>query len=185
MAKLKNTFSWSFSAAADFDECRRRRYWSKYGMWGGWERGADAVTQQAYRLNKMTNRWGLMGQAAENAIMWVLKQHQQGKTVTVDDAWKTIARPFMTKKWTESLEGSENTLAREQRNGALWRISTSQYSDDLAHETRPPNPLHYDSRLGSIPSTKKSDANSDSGSSKHYLDRPECRCYTSSLLVGL
>ena len=28
--------------------------------WGGWERGADPITRQAYRLNKMTNRWGLI-----------------------------------------------------------------------------------------------------------------------------
>ncbi len=106
MGQLKNTFSWSFSAAEDFEQCRRRRYWSKYGMWGGWARNASEEQKIAYRLNKMDNRWGLMGQAAENAIMWVLRQHQAGKTVTADDAWKAVARPFMTKKWNESLEGN-------------------------------------------------------------------------------
>jgi hypothetical protein len=77
-------------------------------MWGGWARNATEEQKTAYRLNKMDNRWGLMGQAAENAIMWVLRQHQQGKTdlVTVDAAWKTVARPFMTRKWTESVEGN-------------------------------------------------------------------------------
>ena len=114
MGGLKNTFSWSFSAAEDFEACRRRRYWSKYAMWGGWARNATPEQKTAYRLNKMDNRWGLMGQAAENAIMWVLRQHQAGKTVTVDDAWKTIARPFMTKKWNESLEGN-------------WRSSPKQF----------------------------------------------------------
>ncbi|HEY5652932.1 MAG TPA: PD-(D/E)XK nuclease family protein [Pontiella sp.] len=105
MGQLKNTFSWSFSAAEDFEQCRRRRYWSKYAMWGGWARNATEEQKIAYRLNKMDNRWGLMGQAAENAIMWVLKQYQAGNTVTVDDAWKSIARPFMTKKWNESHDG--------------------------------------------------------------------------------
>ncbi|MDF7826731.1 hypothetical protein P4B35_22065 [Pontiellaceae bacterium B12227] len=113
MGQLKNTFSWSFSASEDFEQCRRRRYWSKYGMWGGWGRNATDEQKTAYRLNKMDNRWGLMGQAAENAIMWVLKQHQAGKTVTVDDAWKTIARPFMTKKWNESLEGNWRSAPKQ------------------------------------------------------------------------
>jgi hypothetical protein len=105
MGALKNMFSWSFSAAEDFEQCRRRRYYAKYGMWGGWARNATVEQKTAYRLSKMENRWGLMGQAAENAIMWVLRQHQQGHPVTADQAWDTIARPFMTKKWKESTEG--------------------------------------------------------------------------------
>ena len=106
MGQLKNTFSWSFSAAESFEQCRRRRFWSKYGMWNGWAKNATPEQKRAYRLCKMDNRWGLMGQAAENAIMWVLRQHQQGNPVDADGAWKTIARPFMTKKWTESKEGN-------------------------------------------------------------------------------
>lgn len=106
MGELKNTFSWSFSAAEDFEQCRRRRYWSKYGMWGGWARTATAEQKLAYRLSKMDNRWGLMGQAAENAIMWVLKQHQQGVSVDSKTAWEKIARPFLTQKWNESNEGN-------------------------------------------------------------------------------
>jgi len=109
-----NTFSWSFSAAEDFEACRRRRYWSKYGMWGGWANNATPEQRTAYRLCKMDNRWGLMGQAAENAIMWVLKQHQQGNPVDADAAWNTIARPFLTRKWNESNEGK-------------WRNSPKQY----------------------------------------------------------
>ncbi|MCF7848493.1 MAG: PD-(D/E)XK nuclease family protein [Kiritimatiellales bacterium] len=113
MGELKNTFSWSFSAAADFDQCRRRRYWSKYGMWGGWGRNASTEQKTAYRLCKMDNRWGLMGQAAENAVMWVLKQHQLGKAADADAAWNTIARPFLTKKWNESNEGFWRTQPKQ------------------------------------------------------------------------
>lgn len=109
MGQLKNTFSWSFSAAEDFEQCRRRRYWSKYGMWDGWARTASLEQKTAYRLCKMDNRWGLMGQAAENAVMWVLRQHQQGISVDAETAWKTVARPFMTKKWNESTEGHWRT----------------------------------------------------------------------------
>ncbi len=114
MAELKNTFSWSFSASEDFEACRRRRYWSKYGMWGGWGRHASPEQKTAYRLNKMDNRWGLMGQAAENSIMWVLKQHQQGFPVDAKAAWEKVARPFLTQKWKESNEGN-------------WRNSPKQF----------------------------------------------------------
>lgn len=102
MGELKNTFSWSFSTAADFDECRRRRYWSKYGMWGGWNRNADPVTKKAYLLNKMTNRWGLMGVATENTIMRVLRQHQAGNPISAEDAYNAVARPFLLQSWKES-----------------------------------------------------------------------------------
>jgi CRISPR/Cas system-associated exonuclease Cas4 (RecB family) len=105
MGKLENTFSWSFSAASDFDECRRRRYWSKYGMWGGWEKNASPETKKAYQLNKMDNLWGLMGQAAENSIMRVLRQHQAGNPITAEEAYDTVARPFLRQKWTESKRG--------------------------------------------------------------------------------
>ncbi|NNJ70061.1 MAG: DUF2800 domain-containing protein, partial [Kiritimatiellales bacterium] len=57
--------------------------------------------------------WGLMGQAAENAIMWVLKQHQQGTPVDVETAWKSIARPFLTKKWNESNEGNWRSAPKQ------------------------------------------------------------------------
>ncbi len=71
-------------------------------MWGGWERGADELTKTAYRLNKMTNRWGLMGVAAEDTIMRVLRQHQAGNPMTAEEAYEAVARPFLIRSWKES-----------------------------------------------------------------------------------
>lgn len=71
-------------------------------MWGGWERGAEDITKQAYRLNKMTNRWGLMGVAAEDTIMRVLRQHQAGNPITAEQAYEKVARPFLIRCWKES-----------------------------------------------------------------------------------
>lgn len=102
MGALQNIFTWSFSAANDFDLCRRKRYWSKYGAWGGWDKKAPPEAQKAYQLNKMDNIYSLQGQAAENAVMWVLHQHQQGKTVSADEAYEVIAKPFYGRKWRES-----------------------------------------------------------------------------------
>jgi len=104
MAELKNTFSWSFSAATTFDECRRRRYWSKYGMWGGWDRHAPEPAQKAYQLNKMDNIYSLRGTAAELAVMWALRQLQDGDEVTVEDVYLKGARPYLNKCWKESKE---------------------------------------------------------------------------------
>ncbi len=102
MAQLINTFSWSFSAAADFDECRRRRFWSKYEMWGGWAKSASAQSQKAYLLNKMDNRFSIMGKAVEDSIMWILRQHQSGNEVSAEQAYEQIARPYLLQSWKDS-----------------------------------------------------------------------------------
>ena len=65
MAELENTFSWSYSAASDFEVCRRRRYWSKYGKWGGWSPQASPEQRKAYQLDKMDNLYSLLGQAVD------------------------------------------------------------------------------------------------------------------------
>lgn len=108
MAKLKNVFSWSHSAAHAFESCRRKRYWSKYGAWGGWERDASPECRTAYRLNKMTNSFQQYGIAAEESIMWMLKQVQEGKQPSADDCYNAVARPFLRKTWDDS-------------TGEIWR----------------------------------------------------------------
>jgi len=105
MAELRNTFSWSFSAADDFDECRRKRYWAKYAMWGGWSRDADALARTAYRLTKMENRYSLQGRAVELSVMWVLGQARGGSAVSSEEAYAEIARPFLNRAWKESRDG--------------------------------------------------------------------------------
>ncbi|NKB25109.1 MAG: hypothetical protein GKR87_12180 [Kiritimatiellae bacterium] len=102
MAELINTFSWSFSAANDFDECRRKRYWAKYAMWNGWNASAPQLKRDAYRLTKIENRYSLKGHAVELAIMWALKQKQQGVDVSVEQAYEEIARPYLNKAWQDS-----------------------------------------------------------------------------------
>jgi hypothetical protein len=102
MAELRNTFSWSFSAAEDFDLCRRKRYWAKYAMWGGWSPNASPLQKDAYRLGKMDNAWSTLGRAVEEAVMWALRRHQAGVAVTVDEAYENGARPHLNRAWTES-----------------------------------------------------------------------------------
>lgn len=112
MAKLQNVFSWSHSAAGAFETCRRKRYWSKYGAWGGWERDASPECRTAYRLNKMTNRFQLYGIAAEEAVMWMLKRHQEGVETTDAEVFDTVARPLLRRAWDESKEGAWRKRAK-------------------------------------------------------------------------
>ncbi len=102
MSELKNTFSWSISAMRDFEECHRRRYWAKYAMWGGWKDIADETRRAAYRLSKMENRFTLLGNAVEQAVMWAQRRLQRGESVTADQAYDAAARPFLNKRWLES-----------------------------------------------------------------------------------
>jgi CRISPR/Cas system-associated exonuclease Cas4 (RecB family) len=114
MAELQNTFSWSFSAAHDFEECRRKRYWGKYGMWGGWDKQAEPVARKAYQLNKMDNIYSLQGTAAEEAVMWALRELQKGREVDAEKAYQMIARPLLNKGWQESKKG-------------VWRASPKKH----------------------------------------------------------
>ena len=103
--KLTNTFSWSFSAAADFEICPRKRYWSKYAAWGGWEAQAPAEARTVYRLNKMESRHTLMGRATEQAVMWALREYQAGRTPGVEEIYAAQARPLLNQAWKESKSG--------------------------------------------------------------------------------
>jgi len=104
MGQLINTFSWSVSAANDFEECRRRRYWSKYAAWEGWDARAPSIRKAAYRLNKMDSRHTLQGKAVEAAVMWTLREKQAGRDVSVEAAYERAARPLLNRCWKESRE---------------------------------------------------------------------------------
>ncbi len=102
MPELQNTFSWSVSAREDFQECRRRRYWSKYAMWNGWQSTAAPLQRAAYRLTKMENRFTIQGNAVERAAMWLLAEHRAGRQPGVEEAYAEIARPYLNRCWSES-----------------------------------------------------------------------------------
>jgi len=114
MADLINTFSWSYSAASAFDACRRKRYWSKYAAWGGWNASAPDLARRAYRLNKMDSRHTLLGRVVEDTIMWLLREHQAGRTHSTSAAYEQIARPALNAAWKASRSGAWKTDPRNQ-----------------------------------------------------------------------
>ncbi len=142
MAELKNTFSWSFSAAEDFSECRRRRYWAKYAMWGGWREDAAELQKTAYRLAKMENRFSILGNAVERAVMWALREKQAGRDAGVDDAYEAEARPYLNRCWSES-------------KGELWRQSPKKFCCLKEHYYREFDSASENEAVGMIKSRAK------------------------------
>jgi CRISPR/Cas system-associated exonuclease Cas4 (RecB family) len=113
MAELENLFSWSHSAAKDFEECRRRRYYEKYAKWGGWNRQATPEQKTAYRLSKLSNRYQLLGDAVEKSVMWMIRANQRGQTPTAEEAFQTVARPLLRAKWDESTCGEWRAVPKK------------------------------------------------------------------------
>lgn len=109
MAELQNIFFWSFSAAMDFEECRRKRYWRKYGSWNGWRSDAPDLARRAWRLGKMDNRYTLQGRAVETAVLWLIEEHRAGRSSTADAAYEASARPFLNQAWQQSRKGDWKT----------------------------------------------------------------------------
>jgi len=131
MGELQNTFSWSFSAAEDFDICRRKRYWAKYAMWGGWEADADPLCKDAYRLSKMDNAWSVLGRAVEEAVMWSIRRAQAGLNPTPEEAYEAATRPFLNRAWTDSrrkryLENPKRFIALREHYYGEWTPEREQ-----------------------------------------------------------
>ena len=131
MAELSNTFSWSFSAAEDFDICRRKRYWAKYAMWGGWESEATPLQKDAYRLSKMDNAWSVLGRAVEEAVMWSIRRAQAGLNPTPEEAYEAAARPYLNRAWTDSrrkryLENPKRFIALREHYYGDWTPEREQ-----------------------------------------------------------
>jgi hypothetical protein len=114
MGDLKNTFSWSFSAREDFDECRRRRYWAKYAMWGGWDPGAKPLQRKAYQLGKMHNRFSLLGNAVEHTLRKAIRHAQQGESRSVEELYPQYTRDYLNAAWKQSRDG-------------LWQTNPKKY----------------------------------------------------------
>ncbi len=139
MPDLANDFSWSHSAAGDFESCRRKRFWSKYAAWGGWEPQASALSRSAYRLNKMTNRSALRGVAVELATMALLREHQAGRPADPSWAWNHIARPFLATAWNDSLSKAwlsapKKTCLHEHYYPALSPLSDLDMKKEVAED---------------------------------------------------
>jgi CRISPR/Cas system-associated exonuclease Cas4 (RecB family) len=62
----------------------------------------------------MDNIYSLQGQAAEETVMWILREAQAGRFVDTEQAYTRIAQPFLRRKWQESQE-------------QLWKANAKRY----------------------------------------------------------
>lgn len=102
-------------------------------MWGGWSTRAPALSQKAYMLNKMDNRFSIMGKAVEDAIMWALREHQDGKSCTAEQAYEQIARPYLLQSWKDSQQKMWQQNAKRFCN--LREHYYAQFSDKSEEQT--------------------------------------------------
>ena len=70
---LTNDFSWSFSRNSTFETCKRRYYYERYGMWGGWEAADGTRTRTLYLLRQVTSRAAWRGSSVHGMIEQILK----------------------------------------------------------------------------------------------------------------
>jgi len=123
VADLENTFSWSLSRNRTFSDCPRRYWFHYYGSWGGWDRGADEVAQELYRLKNVTNLHLIAGDVVHRAIERTLHLLRNGAEASVDDtvAW---CKAEMQKAYRESQQ-------------ELWRESPKRYTRLFEHHYGP------------------------------------------------
>ena len=104
MPELKNTFCWSFSQAKEFAECKRRYYLNRHGSWKGWDAMAPADARAAYRLKQMRNKWALIGEAVDKAILDVLSRMVVNAPISEAQALERAARELRT-AWKQHQTG--------------------------------------------------------------------------------
>ncbi len=68
MKEYKNSFSWSKTRDALFQECKRKYYYNHYGSWGGWVLRSDKRTREAYILKNLKTRQMWLGDVVHKAV---------------------------------------------------------------------------------------------------------------------
>ena len=120
MGKLKNIFSWSFSAGEDFDQCRRRHYWKKYGSWGGWDASASPEIKKAYLLKNMNN---CILTNAENIIHvndWLVRNQDKASQIANAGRNFVLNNHTLESRSADLLKFLKKILANTYK-GAYWK----------------------------------------------------------------
>ena len=97
-----NEFSWSFSRSNLFNNCKRAYYYNYYASHNGWDWNAapGELAFEAYRLKKLTNKWGWLGSAVHTTAAQYLKATLAGKGFPVEQ----FVEDTMRSQWAQSLD---------------------------------------------------------------------------------
>lgn len=129
MADLVNEFSWSPTRAGKLEECARLYFWSYYGSWKGWESDAPAEVREAYRLKKLTNRWGWSGDIVHQGIKMAAKSYRA----------KRDFDPSGIVEWARitmrgELAYSRTTKRTRKNPREFWGLLEHEYDEDIPPE---------------------------------------------------
>ncbi|MCF7838794.1 MAG: PD-(D/E)XK nuclease family protein [Candidatus Marinimicrobia bacterium] len=98
-------FSWSFSAAMEFEACPRRRYWARYAAPLG--RGAEAPTlyRRARQLNRLQSLAACLGTAVDRAVTGWIAAGRRGETLVYEEGYGRAAA-HLNQVWRASKSGA-------------------------------------------------------------------------------
>src|SRR5262245_5696181 len=99
---LQNEFSWSLSRDRVFRDCARKYYYAHYGMWGGWDRRADARTREIYVLKNLKTRQMWAGIVVHDAVRRSIRLLRNGQAVLPADDIVRITLARMRADWVAS-----------------------------------------------------------------------------------
>lgn len=106
---MEGVFYWSPSAAAEFESCRRRRYWRHYAEHN--LRTADSEQQRRLvkRLAKLRGMPELVDYITRETVYRALVDLRAGRTVNAESAYTNTARPLLAGCWRESRKRNVTT----------------------------------------------------------------------------
>lgn len=126
---LTNEFSWSFSRDATFETCKRRYYYERYGMWGGWDAPDGSRTRTLYLLRQVTSRQAWRGSTVHSMIEQILKGlRTSGRLLPLSEAVDRL-RARMRSDFLASREGRWRTDPKR-----ACRLFEHEYALDIADE---------------------------------------------------
>lgn len=106
MAELVNDLVWSHSRSRMFEGCKRAYWYSYYGSWGGWARGATVEVRDAYVQKKLTSLPMWTGTVVHRVAEEVLRNAREGEgTPTLEDVTRAL-RARCARDIRDSADGS-------------------------------------------------------------------------------
>lgn len=128
--KFQNEFSWSISRAREFDECKRRYWFNRYGYWNGWSSGGRA--SRLYYMKKLQNRWGWRGNLVHSAVEYLLNEAQARKITDIDAELK-IAWQETLYKLKDQFDESKTFRFREDPKHAFG-LKEHEYHENISKD---------------------------------------------------
>ena len=120
--EFKNDFSWSFSRHNTFNTCKRKYYYSYYGSWGGWNKGAEELSQKLYMLNKMTSLPMLAGSIVHDEVERTLKTLRYGRNADQNKSKDNVIKNFK-QSWNQSKN-------KEWKDSPKWKTNLFEHYYD-------------------------------------------------------